>query len=61
VFDRHLDGTLTPESGSPFTAGGAGTGAGLASQGAVQLAGGGRFVLAVDGGQQPDLRRARPA
>jgi hypothetical protein len=33
VFDRHADGTLTPHAGSPFAAGGAGTGAGLASQG----------------------------
>ena len=32
AFDRHADGTLTPEAGSPFTAGGAGTGAGLASR-----------------------------
>jgi hypothetical protein len=50
AFDRHADGTLTPEPGSPFPAGGAGTGAGLASQGAIQFAGGGRFVLAVDAG-----------
>ena len=28
AFDRHADGTLTPEAGSPFAAGGAGTGAG---------------------------------
>ncbi len=50
AFDRHPDGTLTAEPGSPFTAGGAGTGAGLASQGAIQLAGGGRFLLSVDAG-----------
>ena len=37
AFDRHEDGTLTPEAGSPFAAGGAGTGAGLASQGALQF------------------------
>jgi hypothetical protein len=37
AFDRHADGTLTPEAGSPFAAGGAGAGAGLASQGARQL------------------------
>ena len=30
AFDRHADGTLTPEAGSPFAAGGAGTGTGLA-------------------------------
>jgi len=48
AFDRHADGTLTPEPGSPFPAGGAGTGSGLASQGAIQFAAGGRFVIAVD-------------
>ena len=37
VFDRHADGTLTAHAGSPFAAGGAGTGAGLASQGALQI------------------------
>lgn len=50
VFDRHADGSLTPAPGSPFKAGGAGTGTGLASQGAVQLSPDGRFVLAVDAG-----------
>src|SRR5580692_12606047 len=50
VFDRHADGSLTPLPGSPFAAGGAGTGAGLASEGAVQIADGGRFLLAVDAG-----------
>jgi 6-phosphogluconolactonase len=50
AFDRHADGALTPVPGSPFPAGGAGTGAGLASQGALQLTDGGRFVLAVDAG-----------
>jgi 6-phosphogluconolactonase len=50
AFDRHADGTLTSEPGSPFPAGGAGTGAGLASQGAIQFAAGGRFVLAADAG-----------
>ena len=48
AFDRHADGTLTPTRGSPFPAGGAGTGAGLASQGAIQRDG--RFLLAVDAG-----------
>jgi len=50
AFDRHADGTLTPEAGSPFAAGGAGTGAGLASQGAIQITPGGRFLIAVDAG-----------
>jgi 6-phosphogluconolactonase len=49
-FDRHLDGSLTPLAGSPFTAGGAGTGAGLASQGAIQVSSDGHFLLAVDAG-----------
>ncbi len=50
AFDRHADGSLTPEAGSPFPAGGAGTGAGLASQGALQISSDGRFLLAVDAG-----------
>jgi 6-phosphogluconolactonase len=50
AFDRHADGTLTPEPGSPFAAGGAGTGAGLASQGALQFSPDGRFLIAVDAG-----------
>src|ERR1700748_2797226 len=37
AFDRHADGTLTPLAGSPFPAGGAGTGAGLAEQGAIPI------------------------
>jgi 6-phosphogluconolactonase (cycloisomerase 2 family) len=49
-FDRHPDGTLTPIPGSPFTAGGAGTGSGLASQGAIQISGDGRYLIAVDAG-----------
>ena len=50
VFDRHANGTLTPNAGSPFAAGGAGTGAGLASQGALQISPDGRFLIAVDAG-----------
>jgi 6-phosphogluconolactonase (cycloisomerase 2 family) len=50
AFDRHADGTLTPEPGSPFAAGGAGTGAGLASQGALQISPDGRFLIAADAG-----------
>jgi 6-phosphogluconolactonase len=49
-FDRHSDGSLTPIPGSPFTAGGAGLGAGLASQGAIELSSDGRYLLAVDAG-----------
>ena len=47
-FDRHADGSLTPIPGSPFPAGGEGKGAGLPSQGAIQLSSDGRFLLAVD-------------
>ena len=50
AFDRHPDGTLTPEAGSPFPAGGAGTGSGLASQDAVQVSPDGQFLIAVDAG-----------
>ncbi len=61
AFDRHADGTLTPEPGSPFAAGGAGTGAGLASQGALQPSADGRFLLAVDAGtNQISVLRIRP-
>lgn len=49
-FNRHADGTLTPMPGSPFFAGGAGTGSGLASQGAIQLSSDGRYAIAVDAG-----------
>jgi 6-phosphogluconolactonase (cycloisomerase 2 family) len=50
AFARAADGRLTPIPGSPFTAGGAGTGSGLASQGAIQVSTDGRYVLAVDAG-----------
>jgi 6-phosphogluconolactonase len=49
-FERHADGSLTPLPGSPFDAGGAGTGTGLASQGAIQTALDGRYELTVDAG-----------
>ena len=49
-FDRHADGTLTPIPGSPFATGGAGTGAGIGSQGALQMTLGGHELLAVDAG-----------
>ena len=49
-FDRHADGTLTPIPGSPFATGGAGTGSVIGSQGALQIAAGGRALLAVDPG-----------
>ncbi len=50
AFDRHADGTLSPTQGSPFAIGGAGTGAGIASQGALALSSDGHYLLAVDGG-----------
>src|SRR5271165_4203088 len=49
-FDRHADGSLTPIPHSPFAASGAGLGAGLASQGAIQVTSDGRYLLAVDAG-----------
>jgi len=50
AFDRHADGTLTPAAESPFAAGGAGTGTGLASQDALQISPDGRFLIAADAG-----------
>jgi hypothetical protein len=61
VFDRHTDGSLTPLPGPPFAVGGAGTGAGLASESAVQIADGGRLLLAADaGGNQVSVLRIQP-
>ena len=50
AFDRHADGSLTPVPGSPFSTGGAGTGEVIGSQGALQITGDGRYLLAVDAG-----------
>lgn len=49
-FDQHADGSLTPLAGSPFSAGGAGTGTIVGSQGSLQATNDGRFVLAADAG-----------
>jgi 6-phosphogluconolactonase len=49
-FNRHADGRLTPMAGSPFPAGGAGAGSTVASQGALQVAAGGHFLLVADPG-----------
>jgi 6-phosphogluconolactonase len=49
-FARQGDGTLTALPGSPYDAGGDGSGSGLASQGAIQVSSDGRYVLAVDAG-----------
>jgi 6-phosphogluconolactonase (cycloisomerase 2 family) len=50
AFARQADGTLTARPGSPYAAGGAGSGSGLTSQGAIQVTSDGRYVLAVDAG-----------
>lgn len=50
AYARHADGSLTPLAGSPFPAGGAGTGSGIGSQGALQKADDGHLLLAVDAG-----------
>jgi 6-phosphogluconolactonase len=50
AFARHADGSVTPLPGSPFTIPGAGTGTGLASQGAIQATPDGRYLLAADAG-----------
>ena len=49
-FARHADGSLTALPGSPFAAGGAGLGAGLGSQGAIQATRHGRYLLVADAG-----------
>ena len=60
-FARHADGSVTPLPGSPFAAGGAGTGTGLASQGAIQATPGGRYLLAVNAGSnQISVLRVTP-
>jgi 6-phosphogluconolactonase len=61
AFDRHADGTLTPLAGSPFAVGGAGTGSGIGSQGALQVSRDGRYLLAVDAGSnQISVLRIKP-
>ena len=47
-FDRHADGSLTAIPGSPFDAGGAGTGSAFGSAGGLQEALDGRYILATD-------------
>jgi len=60
-FARSADGALTPLPGSPFAAGGAGTGTITGSQGSLQLADDGRYLLVADAGsnQISVLRVAR--
>jgi 6-phosphogluconolactonase len=50
AFNQFADGTLAPMHGSPFAAGGAGTGTAIGSQGALQVTSNGRYLLAVDAG-----------
>lgn len=60
-FARRFDGSLTPLPGSPFPAGGAGSGHGNTSQGSIAPAFHGRFLLAVDNGSnQISVLRVRP-
>jgi 6-phosphogluconolactonase len=47
-FDRHPDGSLSPIPGSPFDAGGAGTGAPFGSAGGLQETPDGRYLIATD-------------
>jgi 6-phosphogluconolactonase (cycloisomerase 2 family) len=50
AFDRHADGMLTSMPGSPFAAGGAGSGKVIGSQDALRITPDGRFLLAVAAG-----------
>jgi 6-phosphogluconolactonase len=47
-FYRHADGSLTTIPGSPFNAGGAGTGTAFGSAGGIQESSDGRYILATD-------------
>jgi 6-phosphogluconolactonase len=61
AFTRQADGTLTPLVGSPFSAGGAGTGKVTSSQGSLQVTADGRYLLAADAGSnQISVLRIRP-
>jgi DNA-binding beta-propeller fold protein YncE len=61
AFDRHGDGSLTPITGSPFAAGGAGTGAPFGSAGGLQQSSDGRYLLATDpGSNQLSVLRIKP-
>jgi DNA-binding beta-propeller fold protein YncE len=60
-FDRHRDGSLTPIPGSPFAAGGAGTGAPFGSAGGLQETHDGRYLLATDpGSNEISVLRIKP-
>jgi 6-phosphogluconolactonase (cycloisomerase 2 family) len=47
-YERHADGSLTAIAGSPFNAGGAGTGGAFGSAGGLQESSDGRYLLATD-------------
>ena len=49
-YVRNAHGSLRALPGSPFQAGGSGLGVGIGSQGAIQVADHGRYLLAVDAG-----------
>ena len=60
-FDRHSDGSLTPMAGSPFAAGGKGTGTIVGSQGSLQVSSDRRYLIAADAGSnQISILRIRP-
>ena len=60
-FARGTDGTLIALPGSPFPVGGAGTGAAIGTQGALQLSGDGRYLLAADAASdQISVLRIKP-
>ncbi|MGI8826155.1 MAG: lactonase family protein [Chloroflexota bacterium] len=50
AFDQHQNGRLTPMLSPLFSAGGAGTGTAIGSQGALQISSDGDYLLAVDAG-----------
>jgi 6-phosphogluconolactonase len=61
AFDRHADGSLTAIAGSPFDAGGAGTGAPFGSAGGLQQTTDGRYLLATDpASNEVSVLRVRP-
>ena len=61
AFDRHADGSLTPIAGSPFNAGGVGTGAPYGSAGGLQRSTDGRYLLATDpASNQISVLRIKP-
>ena len=60
-FDRHADGTLTAIAGSPFVAGGQGTGAAFGSAGGLQQTSDGRYLIATDpGSAELSVLRIKP-